>query len=97
MLETGQKCIVECTPNTIWGTGVAISDKETLNKNKWNGEGEIGLMGMMLMKICEELRIPEDMEEQEENNGGNTEMEEKDERMETTTSAETDDDSDEDT
>ena len=97
LLETGQKCIVECAPNTIWGTGVALSDKEALNKNKWNGEGEIGLMGMMLMKIREELRTSEDSEEQKDENGGDTEMEDKDERMETTASAETEDDSDENT
>ena len=62
LLETDQKCIVECTPNTIWENGVPLKDKDALNKSKWNGIGETGLMGSMLMKIREEIKEGEDLE-----------------------------------
>ena len=83
LLETGNKCIVESTSNTIWGTGVALGDKDALNKNKWNGEGETGLMGTMLMKIREELKLvtcPDNSTEEQETY---TEPEENEESMET--------------
>ena len=83
LLETGNKCIVESTPNTIWGTGVALGDKDALNKNKWSGEGETGLMGSMLMKIRDELKATISSEEQETDPEDSEET--MDESMETTT------------
>ena len=89
LLETGNKCIVECTPNIIWGTGVALSDKDALNKNKWNGEGETGLMGSMLMKIREELKSVMSNEESVGEQEVDTEPEDSEESMETTAAEET--------
>ena len=88
LLETGNKCIVESTPNTIWGTGVALGDKDALKKNKWTGEGEIGLMGTMLMKIREELKTMASNEEPNEEQEIDTEPEESEESMETTAAEE---------
>ena len=84
LLDTGNKCIVESTSNTIWGTGVALGDKDALNKNKWIGEGETGLMGTMLMKIREELKTMNSNEDQNEEQEHDTEAEESEDSMETT-------------
>ena len=83
---------MECAPNTIWGTGVSLNDKDALKKSKWNGEGEIGLMGTMLMKIREELRTGEDGNEPDDEYRADTEVEETEESMETTTAIDTEDD-----
>ena len=81
LLETGQKCIVECAPDMIWGTGVSLNDKDTLNKSKWNKEGEIGLMGTMLMKIRDEFRSGDGGEAFDDEYGADTDVEETEESM----------------
>lgn len=49
LLATGDKILVECTPNDrVWGNGLHLSDKRALCPKKWRGTN---LMGQVLMKV----------------------------------------------
>ena len=50
LLETGHKILVECAKDTLWGTGVPLSDPQCLNKKYWKSQG---LLGMILQEIQE--------------------------------------------
>ena len=52
LLSTCGKQVVEATYDTMWGTGVPLHQKDCLDKKKWNN---IGLLGSMLMKVCDQL------------------------------------------
>ena len=46
--KTGQKTIVECTSNSLWGTGIPRNDPNCLNSSKWISQG---IMGQILEGI----------------------------------------------
>ena len=75
LIDTGNKTIVECAPDSIWGTGIPLKEKDALSKDKWKGIEKTGLMGQMLMRIREELRSegePADSVEEESMEAENT-------------------------
>ena len=46
--ETGDKTIVECCRDTLWGTGVPIQDEKCLDDTLWYNQG---IMGEILENI----------------------------------------------
>ena len=48
LLETGDKKLVECTKDYLWGTGVPLNDPQCLTEKCWKGQG---LQGIMLQEI----------------------------------------------
>ena len=54
LLSMCGKWVVEATYYTMWGTGVPLHQKDCLDKKQWNN---IGLLGSMLMKVCDQLSI----------------------------------------
>ena len=48
LLETGDKHLVECTKDSLWGTGVSLNDPQYLNTKYWKNQG---LLGTMLQEI----------------------------------------------
>ena len=50
LLETGDKFLVECMKDTLWGTGVPLSDRQCLNNKYWKTQG---LLGTILQEIRE--------------------------------------------
>ena len=46
--KTGQKTIVECTSDRLWGTGIPLNDPNCLNSSKWINQG---IMGQILEGI----------------------------------------------
>ena len=53
LLNTGEKQLVECSYDKLWGTGVPLTDRACLNKEKWKAPG---ILGEMLMEIRLKLR-----------------------------------------
>ena len=53
LLETGNKTIVECTKDTVWGCGLTLQDENCLRKTKWTNQG---IMGEILQEIRDNLR-----------------------------------------
>ena len=43
LLETGNKTLVECTKDYLWGTGVPLNDPQCLTEKCWKGQGLQGL------------------------------------------------------
>ena len=48
LLETGDKVLVECAKDPLWGTGVPLNDPQCLNTKYWKNQG---LLGTMLQEI----------------------------------------------
>ena len=48
MLETGNRTLVEASFDDIWGTGIHITSRDALEKNKWRS---VRLLGKILMGI----------------------------------------------
>ena len=46
--KTGQKTIVECTSDRLWGTGIPLNDPNCLDSSKWINQG---IMGQILEGI----------------------------------------------
>ena len=46
---TGQKTIVECTLDRLWGTGIPLNDSNCLDSSKWISQG---IMGQILEGMC---------------------------------------------
>ena len=42
LLETGNKELVECAKDTLWGTGVPLNEPNCLNEKYWKGQGILG-------------------------------------------------------
>ena len=76
LLNTGEKCLVECSYDKVWGTGVSLSNRNYLDKRLWANFG--GILGDMLMDIRSTLR-----------NESNTSATEEPEFMDATASSET--------
>ena len=49
--KTGQKQIVECTADCLWGTGLPLGDPACLDTSKWTSQG---IMGQILESIHDE-------------------------------------------
>ena len=54
LLNTGNKRLVECSFDKLWGTGITLSNRNCLDKNLWANNG--GVLGEMLMKTRASLR-----------------------------------------
>ena len=54
LLNTGEKKLVECSFDKVWGTGMTLSNRNCLNKRQWANDG--GILGEMLMDIRTSLR-----------------------------------------
>ena len=53
LLSTGNTTLVESSPfDRLWGNGLGMYDKRSLNRNEWLGENR---MGKVLMQVREEL------------------------------------------
>ena len=50
LLETGQKTIVESSPNKTWGSGLRLTDPNALDQENWPKDS-INLMGKILMNV----------------------------------------------
>ena len=50
LLSTGDKELVECSYNTLWGCGKPLQDSSCLIKDTWNGDN---LLGQILMSVRE--------------------------------------------
>ena len=50
--KTGQKTIVECTSDRLWGTGIPLNDPNCLDSSKWINQG---IMGQILEGICNNI------------------------------------------
>ena len=53
LISTGNKKILECSYDKVWGIGVPLKDKDCLKEDKWNGEN---LLGEILMSIRDKLQ-----------------------------------------
>ena len=53
LLETGDKQLVECCYDTLWGTGVPLKEETCLNPVLWHNQG---IMGEMLEEVRDKLR-----------------------------------------
>ena len=49
LTKTGDKCIVECASDRLWGTGLPLSDPDCLDHSKWINQGILG-------KLLEDIR-----------------------------------------
>ena len=54
LLNTGEKNLVECSYDKVWGTGVSLSNRNCLDKRLWANSG--GILEDMLMDIRNTLR-----------------------------------------
>ena len=49
LLETGQKKLVECTYDSLWGNGIPLHQPSCLNQHLWKNQGILG-------EILQEIR-----------------------------------------
>ena len=54
LLKTGDKKLVECSFDKTWGTGIALCNRNCLDRKLWANKG--GILGEMLMEIRALLR-----------------------------------------
>ena len=57
LLETRDLVIVECTYDTLWGTGIALQDDKCLDHTTWNNQG---ILGEILEDIQSQLQNERD-------------------------------------
>ena len=55
--HTKNKLIIECTKDTLWGTGVPLDNEKCLDSSMWKGHGtkKQGIIGEILCEIKNEL------------------------------------------
>ena len=55
--HTKNKLIIECTKDTLWGTGVPLDNEKCLDSSMWKGHStkKQGIMGEILCEIRNEL------------------------------------------
>ena len=53
--STGDKMLVESCRDQLWGNGIPLRDKDSLNRERWSGQG---ILEEILMEIREELSNP---------------------------------------
>ena len=63
MEHTKNKLIVECTQDTLWGTGIPLDNEKCLDSTMWKGHGSKrqGIMGEILCEIRQELTETSDI------------------------------------
>ena len=49
LVSTGEKTLVECAYDKLWGFGVPLRNDDCLDETLWDGDN---LLGKLLMKIC---------------------------------------------
>ena len=54
LLSTGDKLLVECSKDNIWGTGVPLYRWDCLQKRHWNGNGKLSDLLMEIRNTCKE-------------------------------------------
>ena len=54
LLSTGDKLLVECSKDNIWGTGVLLYRWDCLKKRHWTGNGKLGELLMKIRNTCKE-------------------------------------------
>ena len=54
LLSTGDKLLVECSTDNIWGTGVPLYRWDCLQKNHWTGNGKLSELLMEIRNTCKE-------------------------------------------
>ena len=53
LINIGTKKLVECCYDTLWGTGVPITDKDCSKEKYWKGTR---ILGECLMEVRDELK-----------------------------------------
>ena len=59
LLQTGDKIIVECSYDKIWGSGIHLNNVNALNKETWVGNN---LLGKILMDIRNDINNENDVD-----------------------------------
>ena len=54
LISTGDRTIIEASPDKLWGVGLKLTNPEILNPSFWGDS--INCMGKALMKVRDELR-----------------------------------------
>ena len=54
LLSTGDKLLVECSKDNIWGTGVPLYRWDCLQKRHWTGNGKLSDLLMEIRNACKE-------------------------------------------
>ena len=54
LLCTGDKLLVECSKDSIWGTGVLLYRWDCLQKRHWTGNGKLSDLLMEIRNTCKE-------------------------------------------
>ena len=54
LVSTGERTIVEASPDKLWGVGLKLSNPEILNPSAWGDS--INCMGQALMKVRDEIK-----------------------------------------
>ena len=54
LISTGNKCLVECAYDKLWGNGIPLHDENCFDTECWSGEN---LLGNILMKIRNANRV----------------------------------------
>ena len=54
LYKTGNKKIVECASDRLWGNGMPLGDPACLDSTKWICQG---ILGQMLECICSECKL----------------------------------------
>ena len=54
LLSTGDKLLVECSKDNIWGTGVPLYRWDCLQKRHWTGNGKLSDLLMEIRNTCKE-------------------------------------------
>ena len=54
LLSTGDKLLVECSTDNIWGTGVPLYRWNCLQKKHWTGNGKLSKLLMEIRNTCKE-------------------------------------------
>ena len=52
LLQTGNKTLVESSYDDVWGTGIPLSNRNCLVKERWKS---FGILGRILMNIRESV------------------------------------------
>ena len=59
LLATGDKLLVECSTDNIWGTGVPLYRWDCLQKKHWTGNGKLSELLMEIRNTCKETTAVE--------------------------------------
>ena len=53
LLNTGDKVLVECSYDELWGNGIPLGDEFCLDRERWTNQG---ILGEILMEVRTELK-----------------------------------------